>query len=482
MFRAFLLFVLLLSPVFGLRGENVFDLKGKNIILTPIVNTLGSVYCQSVLQKMKFKEAYLYPKDIAGERVSVLDVVRINEDSYKNDAIVIILKYENDTIALHCPLRFKIEQNTIYKYYTNTRKIQSPATTYYSAAFYDIHINYYDADKIDSIIDAYKGKSIYANIGTYNIRENRFSSTRNEFCITADQPYIFNGFEFKEQVINRDIEQSILCAKFIDVKGNETLVPVKNGVENIYCATYKNNVIKDYIINIDFLSLDNFAENILTEESLQEESNKNTDMALVDYVVDNYIGQEVYVTSNKDAYGAGVQMLKSYEYAQISYLNKGNRYHVATGIKQLRYDPQIAELRYYLITETEASSGKILRYAFPIAEGIDRLIVLASVHKEAEQVKELERQKKEQERLDQIEKEEKEYKAKLIRQYGKANAELILNKQIRLGFTKQMCIESWGNPEDINRTITYYGTHEQWVYGLGTYIYFEGDKLTTIQN
>lgn len=48
--------------------------------------------------------------------------------------------------------------------------------------------------------------------------------------------------------------------------------------------------------------------------------------------------------------------------------------------------------------------------------------------------------------------------------------------------TKEMCRESWGEPEDINKTTSSYGTHEQWVYGYGSYLYFENGKLTTIQN
>lgn len=48
--------------------------------------------------------------------------------------------------------------------------------------------------------------------------------------------------------------------------------------------------------------------------------------------------------------------------------------------------------------------------------------------------------------------------------------------------SKEACIESWGKPKSINRTITMYGTHEQWIYGNGNYLYFENDKLVTIQN
>jgi len=70
----------------------------------------------------------------------------------------------------------------------------------------------------------------------------------------------------------------------------------------------------------------------------------------------------------------------------------------------------------------------------------------------------------------------------LIKKYGKHYADLIIKGLVEIGMSKNMCIESWGNPEDINKTIGNYGVHEQWVYGDGDYLYFEDGKLTTIQN
>ncbi len=67
----------------------------------------------------------------------------------------------------------------------------------------------------------------------------------------------------------------------------------------------------------------------------------------------------------------------------------------------------------------------------------------------------------------------------------KAEAERVANLPgARIGMTKKQVIEktSWGKPNDINITITKYGKHEQWVYGQGSYLYFENGKLTAIQN
>lgn len=86
-----------------------------------------------------------------------------------------------------------------------------------------------------------------------------------------------------------------------------------------------------------------------------------------------------------------------------------------------------------------------------------------------------------EERRKEIDKQiEKDNKA-IIAKYGKNNGNLIIQGKVKIGFTKAMCIESWGKPELINKTIGKYGTHEQWVYEDGNYLYFENGKLTTIQ-
>lgn len=69
----------------------------------------------------------------------------------------------------------------------------------------------------------------------------------------------------------------------------------------------------------------------------------------------------------------------------------------------------------------------------------------------------------------------------LTRKFGKTNADLILDGIIEIGMTKEMCREAWGEPDEINTTITAYGTTEQWCYGF-SYVYFKGNRITVIQN
>ncbi len=58
---------------------------------------------------------------------------------------------------------------------------------------------------------------------------------------------------------------------------------------------------------------------------------------------------------------------------------------------------------------------------------------------------------------------------------------LIADRQIAIGMTKDQVRAAWGRPQSVNSTVYASGTHEQWVYGAGQYVYFEGDVMTTLQ-
>jgi len=55
---------------------------------------------------------------------------------------------------------------------------------------------------------------------------------------------------------------------------------------------------------------------------------------------------------------------------------------------------------------------------------------------------------------------------------------------VRFGMTAKQVVEqtNWGKPNSINRSGSKYGTREQWVYGDGSYLYFENGRLTSYQD
>ena len=95
----------------------------------------------------------------------------------------------------------------------------------------------------------------------------------------------------------------------------------------------------------------------------------------------------------------------------------------------------------------------------------------------------LKKQEAEQVARDQKQAEDlKKQQAENIKKYGPKNGGLINDHKVAVGMTKAMCIASWGEPTDINTTTMAGSVHEQWVYSMTQYLYFENGILTTIQN
>ncbi|TNF31615.1 MAG: hypothetical protein EP314_00745 [Bacteroidetes bacterium] len=69
----------------------------------------------------------------------------------------------------------------------------------------------------------------------------------------------------------------------------------------------------------------------------------------------------------------------------------------------------------------------------------------------------------------------------LVSKYGRANGEKIFKGIIWLGMTKEMVLDSWGNPEQTNRSVGSWGVHEQLVYG-SQYLYIRDNRLSSWQD
>lgn len=67
------------------------------------------------------------------------------------------------------------------------------------------------------------------------------------------------------------------------------------------------------------------------------------------------------------------------------------------------------------------------------------------------------------------------------KKWGAKIAKDICEGVVRLGWDRDKCWMSWGDPLDINTSIGSWGRHEQWCY-RSSYLYFENGKLTSIQN
>ena len=157
----------------------------------------------------------------------------------------------------------------------------------------------------------------------------------------------------------------------------------------------------------------------------------------------------------------------SYKGRKISSLSKGDT------IKVIDF-----EKKYY----KAISNNKLGYVLYLYVESNDKLKELKKIKQSKErEILEQERKKEQQLANEQKEQQDKFRKSNLISQYGQNNGVRIYENKIWIGMTKEMAIDSWGEPDDINRTVGNWGVHEQWIYG-NTYVYFENGKLTSWQD
>lgn len=95
-------------------------------------------------------------------------------------------------------------------------------------------------------------------------------------------------------------------------------------------------------------------------------------------------------------------------------------------------------------------------------------------------IDEQQRIKEERQRIEEFARQERN--KQIMQKYGKKYGSLICEGKVCLNMTKEMCIAAWGEPIYVNSSIVKGLVVEQWVYGWRTYLYFDNNVLTAIQN
>jgi hypothetical protein len=153
----------------------------------------------------------------------------------------------------------------------------------------------------------------------------------------------------------------------------------------------------------------------------------------------------------------------------------------------LREAPDVAsEIRYIVpkgsILEVIGSNREYLKVKYDSMEGYLIYFLVSSYTSEfGAFVKNAKKFEEERKRIEE-QKINADRKIALTKKYGSSAATRILDGKIWMGMTEQMLLESWGQPDDINTTVTRYGTSKQFVYGLGRYVYVENGKVDSWQN
>jgi len=76
-------------------------------------------------------------------------------------------------------------------------------------------------------------------------------------------------------------------------------------------------------------------------------------------------------------------------------------------------------------------------------------------------------------------------KIRLVKKYGQRHGLRISNKEIWIGMSEEMLLDSWGRPSNKNITQSAFGKSEQWIYNRGQfrsdYVYLNDGIVSTIQ-
>lgn len=65
----------------------------------------------------------------------------------------------------------------------------------------------------------------------------------------------------------------------------------------------------------------------------------------------------------------------------------------------------------------------------------------------------------------------------MISKYGKNKGKLIASGKVWASISPQMAIDSWGEPDKIQKTDLSNGTTEKWTYPEGKYLFFKNGRL-----
>lgn len=136
---------------------------------------------------------------------------------------------------------------------------------------------------------------------------------------------------------------------------------------------------------------------------------------------------------------------------------------------------------YKLCYVFSSNAGKTVsvndgRGAFWSTEEYEKHVEEERLLREKEEIKRQEEEIKREKEEQRLKKMNQEFAEAMVSRFGKKNAELILQKKVALGMTKEMCKIAWGTPQNIVQNANI----ESWIYSYSTFLYFSGDKLIQI--
>ena len=453
---------------------NPEEIVGKQIIIPTFdggKSNINFVFNMNVLDNNKFTYENYSTLKVLGTPIYVSGYRIINKGK-KNAILCIIVEKNGESAVLYFPMMIKLTDYTetlISDLFYGEPYKQTSGKMFFTIE--NINLNYYLANQIKLFENEYIQKMVYVCGDDY------YASNRQ---------FVFKGFRFINEINNLNKNEHIYKSGLITYEEKKSyldrLCAYLEGEGNLYIAIKENNL---WPINDNSLSIKGLRCLLLDECGYKRMFSEMYNKCFIDSIKTNYAGKEYFYSGNKwDNSKILISKTNSFHSYDVKYLYEfQGKYISIDSIAQIRIEQKGKfYYNYYYCGRIDNMDNKPLHIAIPISVDLNEITEDGKLHREKVLAETMERERENKERLMQLEREEKQYRSQLIRKYGKSNAETILNGEVKIGFTKAMCIEAWGSPSYVNNTISANGNWEQWVYGIGCYLYFSGNKLIVIQN
>lgn len=420
----------------------------KNISNTVVLGRPITITNYQVLNQNKKDEIFCLIADVDGEHVVLAFPMRIDESDYTGKLIADLF-YSN---GKYTPNFFKVIETYTIK---------------------DINLHYYIVDEINKFNEEFLDKYVFL-AGNDEIASNR--------------EYKFSGFEFlkgDKEFEGKERQFRVVSSYYVNKRKKNTIdemFAILKGSKDVYVKIKEND---KQPFNENSVAFTGLKKLILSECDYKNNFKMSINQTLYDSIRNIAAEKKEYYVHGIDK--EGILLSKTSDFGQYKTTNLsmlGDHYMVFNDVQQVKTIDSKGSIQYnyYLLGKGTDENVFEDHIAIPLNFDITKCLEDGISHREMVKIEEQKRDSINRERIAQLDREEREYKSSLIKKYGQANARLILNGEVRIGFSKAMCNEAWGEPDYINRTTSAYRNWEQWVYGIGSYLYFEGDKLVVIQN
>lgn len=323
-------------------------------------------------------------------------------------------------------------------------------------------------------------------------------------CKYSDCTFYLQNFKYKSSEAATDIYNAVYSEKVPDQ--NKYYTPYES-IQNTY-FTILNIEIGDKISKGQFYSLEEWKNPYkktpdacmlrltLKNETSGEEIYFETRSS---YLSNSYMFLVPYFEKMQKTY-KGKKVVATTEIPNLVDVERGNAITIKAGEEWNCYevtfvnleDEQIVKPYFFLEKDGSKTMVKfsdftqecngiftkddyIRRPTFMLAEDFNEIV--AAKQRAAEEQKRLEEERQREEEMAR-----QEHEKRIMQKFGNKYGPMICRGEVCLNMTKEMCLEAWGEPLEVNTTIVQGLVHEQWVYGWQTYLYFDNGILKAIQN